>query len=146
MMNHYNKTWRTYSKVIRANKKRTGCPFCTVAENEKILDSNETMNVVANLVAYDLFEGFRVVDHMLIAPKRHRSSIAEFSDQETVDYMKLVAKYEQLSYSIYSRGVGSAARSLAHQHTHLIKLSQQASSFILFSKKPYLLIEKSSKR
>ena len=145
-MHHYRKTKLTYNKLNRSDKDVVDCGFCTSARNEQVIAENDTIFIVANRVSYDVFEGYRVLEHLLAIPKAHRTSLNDFTDAERLDMMRLVGQYEAEGYNVYSRGVNTAARSVAHQHTHLIKLSRQASSFMLFTKKPYLLIEKSSKR
>lgn len=144
-MHHFRKTKRTYTKLNHGDRQVSDCGFCTSARAERIVAENDTVFIVANRVAYDVFEGYRVLEHLLAIPKAHRTSLDDFTDQERLDMMRLMGQYEREGYNVYSRGVNAAARSVAHQHTHLIKLSQKASTFVLFSQKPYLLIEKSPK-
>jgi hypothetical protein len=46
-------------------------------------------------VPYDVFEGRGVEDHLLLIPKRHLESLADFSDQEMLDMMHTVADHEK---------------------------------------------------
>lgn len=141
-MQHYRKTKRTYDNFLRNDPDEKACQFCASALNEPVLDENDTMYVIANRVAYDMFEGYPVLDHLMVIPKQHRASIANFTQDEALDHMKLVGKYEAMSYSVYSRGLGSASRSVAHQHTHLIKLGHTAAKTVFYRHRPYMLIVK----
>jgi diadenosine tetraphosphate (Ap4A) HIT family hydrolase len=88
-----------------------------------------------------MFEGRRVVDHLMVIPKRHVETVAEFSDQEKIDQMTVIGEYEAKGYNVYARGVGSVTRSVRHQHTHLIKLIDKRSKAVIYLKKPYVLID-----
>lgn len=142
MMNHFSKTVKRYHRLNNQDKKTDGCHFCMIGQNETVIDQNGTMLVVANRVKYDMFEGFRVTDHLLVIPRQHRLSLADFTPEEVADYVQLLAKYEADSYSVYSRGVGSISRSVAHLHTHLIQLSDTAVDTVIYNRKPYVLIAK----
>ncbi len=103
---------------------------------------NDTMYVIPNRTHYDLFEGRRVLDHLLLLPKRHAEKFADFTDAEKLDMLKIIADYESRGYNIHARGVGDIGRSVKHQHTHLIKLSQAHPKFILHIRRPYILIDR----
>jgi diadenosine tetraphosphate (Ap4A) HIT family hydrolase len=128
------------------DRKLAGCTFCHEYAGEKpnVVAENTTMFVIPNRVSYDMFEGQRVIDHVMVIPKRHAESIGEFSPEEMVDQMTIVAEYEKRGYDVYARGVGSVARSVKHQHTHLIKCDNvhKHPRFLLFINKPYTLIVK----
>ena len=140
-MLQYRKTRRKYQKLNDGDRQIAECTFCTSVRGERILQQNDTMFIVANRIAYDMFEGRRVLDHLMIIPKEHRVSLADFTDAERIDYVTLVGQYEQDGYNVYARGVNVAARSVKHQHTHLIKLSESASRIVVHTKKPYMLLD-----
>lgn len=98
------------------------------------------MYVVANRVAYDMFEDRKVTEHLMVIPKKHHESIQSFSNEEKCDAMDVMGEYESKGYSVYARGYGSATRSVAHQHTHLIKLVGEPSKVIIYARKPYILL------
>lgn len=135
---HYRKTRKTYEH----QKNKPGCPFCDTARREKILYEDEHVFIVHNLTKYDVWELHDVQEHLLVVPKRHVESFAEMTAPEQLAVMKQIAEYEQHGYSTYARGVGFARRSVAHQHTHLIKADNKDPKFSLFIKKPYILIKK----
>jgi diadenosine tetraphosphate (Ap4A) HIT family hydrolase len=91
-------------------------------------------------VPYDVFEGRKVLDHLMVIPRRHVESIADFTPEEMLDTMHVIAEYERQGYNAYIRGVGSV-RSVRHQHTHLIKIQNEKMKFVLFLRWPYLVIK-----
>lgn len=143
-MYHFRSTRRTYEKMNKQDKSRAiNCsfPLCDGAESQPIREQNATMYVIENRATYDIFEGRRVLDHMMVIPKRHVDSLADFTQQEKLDHMDMLGYYEKQGYNVYARGVGSVSRSVKHQHTHLIKLTDRPAKGILFIKKPYFLID-----
>lgn len=140
-MLHYRKTKQTYNNHRKGDKAKPTCGFCEAETKERHVMETETTMVIPNRVSYDIFEGRRVVDHLMVIPKAHRESIAEFTDTEQLEMMKVIGEYESKGYNVYARGVGSISRSMQHQHTHLIKLSQRSSKLILFLKRPYVLLD-----
>jgi diadenosine tetraphosphate (Ap4A) HIT family hydrolase len=140
-MHHYRKTVATYTNLNANDAKHTSCHFCRIAGNEPLIAENKTMMVVKNRVSYDIFEDRKVIDHLLVIPKNHHDSINTFSNDERLDAMKIMGEYEALGYSVYARGMGSATRSVKHQHTHLIKLVEKPSRLIIYARKPYVLFD-----
>ena len=139
-MHHLRKTKRTYNKANAGDGKMTGCTFCVDETRAKILDENKTMFVISNRVSYDFFEGLEVAEHLMVIPKRHTESLEDLSKQEKTDFVDMIAKYEVKGYGFYARGAENANRSVRHQHTHLIKTKGHKARFLLYLKKPYLLI------
>jgi diadenosine tetraphosphate (Ap4A) HIT family hydrolase len=140
-MHHYRKTKKKYATYNAGDAAASGCTFCKEAGGVKAIYENNTMFVIPNRVAYDMFEGRKVIDHVMVIPKHHRESIADFTDQERLDQMAIAGDYESRGYNVYARGKGSVSRSVNHQHTHLIKLSNNKPRFIFFAEKPHLLID-----
>lgn len=142
-MLHYSKTRRTYVKLNKGDRQHRNCAFCDDPDlKNRIIQETETMMVIPNRVSYDLFEGRKVEDHLMVLPKRHNELIVDFTEQEQLELMRLIGEYEQKGYSTYARGWGSITRSVKHQHTHLIKLENKIPTFSLFLRKPYVLIHK----
>ncbi|HEY8886704.1 MAG TPA: HIT domain-containing protein [Candidatus Microsaccharimonas sp.] len=142
-MLHYSKTRRQYVKLNKSDRGHRECAFCDDDTlKERVTQETETMLVIPNRVSYDLFEGRKVEDHLMVLPKRHLELMNDFTDQEQLELMKIIGEYEAKGYSMYARGSGSITRSVKHQHTHLIKLENKIPSFSLFLRKPYVLIHK----
>jgi len=141
-MHHYRKTLKQYSAFNAKDATIAACGLCREGSGERIIRQNDTMFVIPNRVSYDMFEGRRVKDHLMVIPKRHVETLADFTDQEKIDQMTIASAYEAQGYNVYARGVGSISRSVKHQHTHLIKLVDKKPRFIVFSEKPHILIDK----
>ena len=141
-MHHYRKTKKQYASYNAGDKASAGCTFCKEIGGSNILLENDTMFVISNRVSYDMFEGRKVIDHLMVIPKRHSESLSDFTDHEKLDQMAIVGDYESRGYNVYARGVASISRSVAHQHTHLIKLADKKPNFIFYANKPYILIKK----
>lgn len=88
-----------------------------------------------------MWEMLDVTEHLLVVPKRHALSLDELTDEEKLDHMNILASYEAKGYNIYARSVDSTTRSVAHQHTHLIKASGRRAKIVLFFQKPYFLFK-----
>lgn len=139
-MYHYRKTRKSY-KTLNAND--TTKPVCTLCDEDnkpRIIKENSSMILLPNRVSYDIFEGMRVVEHLMIVPKRHIEHMKDFTDQEKMDFMSLAGEFEAKGYNVYARGAKSATRSVAHQHTHLIKADNKKARSIVYIAKPYFLI------
>lgn len=140
-MLHYRKTKITYNKHRKNDATIAVCAFCDSESKQRAITENDTMYVIPNRVSYDMFEGRRVADHVMVIPKEHRESLADFTMEERSDAMLLIGDYEARGYNVYARGADSPSRSVRHQHTHLIKLVDKSSKVIIYTKKPYLLID-----
>lgn len=67
---------------------------------------------------------------------------SEFTDEERIDYMELVAKYDEGDYSVYTRTPKNVVKTYPHLHTHLLRLGDKRHKFSLFIKRPYINIHK----
>lgn len=141
-MHHFRKTRSTYARHNKGDTMLDKCTFCNEVDIKKnIIAEGKTMFIIPNRVSYDMFEGRRVLSHLMIIPKRHVESLKDFTNEEAAEMVHTSAKYEAEGYNVYARGVGSISRSVRHQHTHLIKLENKKSKAIFFIRKPYFLIK-----
>jgi diadenosine tetraphosphate (Ap4A) HIT family hydrolase len=141
-MYHYRKTRQKYRKLNSADKKTETCTFCSELEiGTNTISENETMFVIPNRVSYDVFEGRGVTEHYMVIPKRHVETITDFSDQEKIDQMTIIGKYEAIGFNVYARGVGSVTRSVKHQHTHLIKADNKRTRLFMYAAKPHFVVK-----
>jgi len=100
------------------------------------------MRVVKNRVPYDMFDNLPATgDHYMIIPKRHVVLLSDFTDEEKLEQMNLMAKYEKDGFNVYARSNTNIRRSQKHQHTHLIKLQPKLPHYIIALDKPYVLLE-----
>jgi len=107
-------------------QKKSGCSFCTIGNSDhienEIIEQNDYFWVVKNAFPYAIFDGFEVIDHLLIVPKKHVEAIFELTIEERQNLIELISKYEIKGYSFFSRSPKNQAKSIWHQHTHLIKV------------------------
>lgn len=141
-MHHFPKTKKKYKSLNSQSARTKECAFCTTAQQENVLAENETMYVIKNRVAYDLFEGYRVSEHVMVIPRQHRLSMREFNEQEKIDFFNLAAVYETEGFCVFARGLNSPSRSVDHQHTHLIKIQGKPVKSMLYAARPHVLIVK----
>lgn len=139
MYYHNRKTKRRYVKLA---KKPSGvCDFChPITHANNIITETTHAFVIENRVHYDQWELSRVIDHLLVIPKRHVLHLSELNAEERADIMDIIADYEgNKHYEIYARSPVSVTRSVPHQHTHLIKTDHRPKRGLIFFKKPYIL-------
>jgi ATP adenylyltransferase len=134
-----------YRAIKKVAKKNTGCGFCSFSDGDKeneVIKDYEYFWLVKNIFPYDIWDDQGVVDHLMLVPKKHIDSIGDMDEKELLEYSKILAVYDKAGYSIYARSSSNVIKSVAHQHTHFIKLDGKEMSFMFYSKKPYLLIKK----
>lgn len=133
---------RHYVKHL-ANIAKDVCNFCLLTPKSKqTLVSSQHFNIVKNIFGYDIWDGCRVIDHLMIVPKRHIHSLSELTKNEKMQYVTLLCEYERDGYSVYSRSPDNITKSIAHQHTHLIKLDKKRVEAILYLRKPHVMLFK----
>jgi diadenosine tetraphosphate (Ap4A) HIT family hydrolase len=104
---------------------QTDCVFCKINNPDSIdviIEADDDFWVVKNAFPYQVFDNIEVSDHLLVVPKKHVESLSELSQHQRGRLIKILSRYEKLGYSIMSRSPNNRAKSVAHQHTHLIKL------------------------
>lgn len=127
----------------RHNRSNSGCTFCAFEQADgQVIDEYDHFWVVENAFSYDVWDDRAVDDHIMIVPKRHIVGIAEFTDIERVEYMKLVAEYETRNYSLYARAPQNDAKSVTHQHSHLIKVGDSSKRLKLYIHTPHVVVYK----
>lgn len=143
-MHHYRKTYKQgYNKLKTLDKQQEVCTYCNDPTFKKrTVKETDTMRLIYIRTKYDIFEGRPVEDHFMIVPKRHIESLGESTEQEKLELLMLVSEYEIKGFNVYMRGAGSVSRSVEHQHTHLIKLKEKRTKFLLYIAKPYHLLQR----
>ena len=118
-----------------------GCPFCAItAGSDQLVEDGTAHKVIRNIFPYSLWDGQRVIDHLMVVPKKHTDSLSSLKSREKTEYVDILSKYESRGYNVYARAPQSTSKSVLHQHTHLIKLSGKTPRFILLLRKPYIRI------
>lgn len=145
MPNKTHKGEMHYRAVKKTRKANTGCGFCgfdSEGKKGEVVSSHKYFWLVNNIFSYDIWDDQGVIDHLMLVPKRHVDSLGDMNDEELLEYSKILGAYDKLGYSIYARSSGNVIKSVLHQHTHLLKLDGKEISFMLYNKKPYLLVKK----
>lgn len=116
------------------------CNFCDL-DSQRILGHFATHLVIDNLYPYELFDDMVVSDHILVVPRRHVFGVSEFTDEEREDWATTIAEYEEDGYTIFSRAAQNKAKSVAHQHTHLIKPNMELGAIesLMFNRAPHVV-------
>ncbi len=137
------KTTKKYKPTESRKKIESGrkpCPFCqNIADTA--LEATKYNYVVENIYAYQYWEFLNVTEHLMIVPKRHIKSLGDLSDDEKVDTINLMAKYENNGFNVYARQELNVMKSVPHQHTHLIKTDNRRAKLFLYLKRPYLVLK-----
>jgi len=132
---------RAYVKYLK--DLHTKCDFCDLTDKTgHVVESPGDFRVIKNLFPYDVWDDIPVSEHLLLVPKRHIVGINEMTASEKDQFFELLSKYEKRGYSIYARAPADIAKSVAHQHTHLIKLGTKRTFFKVYLRKPHVLIYK----
>ena len=88
--------------------------------------------VTRNIFPYTVWDSYFVDEHLMLIPKRHVDSIGKLSDHELMVFGKVLGRYEDAGYSVYGRAATNGSKSVAHQHTHLIKVSSRRIKALVF--------------
>lgn len=117
------------------------CVFCAIKkDSEQLIEQTKYFKVIKNIFGYSLWDGMAVEDHIMVTPKKHTDSLDDMTDAQKVEYVNVISRYEQQGYNVYARAPVSSAKSIVHQHTHLIKTTGRSKRFILLLRKPYIRI------
>lgn len=126
--------YRTYRRQTNFNE----CEFCKSLPDQELKTTSQ-FKVIRNKFPYTIWDGQTVVDHLMIVPKAHTDTVAHFTDDMITDYFKLLQAYETQGYNVYARAPSSKIKSIAHQHTHLLKTQGRPKSFVLLLRRPFYL-------
>lgn len=136
-MNHSlwrdNETQRRYKKYVADKPADAQCEFCGLQSGDgQVLRDEDTFWVTKNIFPYTAWDSFYVDEHLMLIPKRHLDSLSGLTADELTKFSSSVAEYEDKGYSVYGRAATNGAKSIAHQHTHLIKVSNRRVKTLIF--------------
>lgn len=122
----------------------TECAFCDLVKNggDQVIRRTKHCLIIDNIFGYDMWDGCGVVEHLMIIPQKHTASLVDLSADERADYMDQLAHYEAQNYSLYARSPGNITKSVAHQHMHLIKIDNKRKKFLLYLRKPHVMLSR----
>lgn len=127
----------SYKKYLKRPKANNHCEFCTLQASSHLVETDSFV-VIRNIFPYSLWDNQGVADHLLIVPRIHIFSAGELHQNALTELHRLIATYEREGYNIYLRSATSSAKTVGHQHTHLIKLDNKIRRLIFLSRKPYI--------
>ncbi len=135
---------RKHEKLYASEKKvqkTKPCPFCNVREDgrEPITESKYFLRI-KNAFPFDTWDSFEVMAHELLIPKRHVTGLNALTAPERKELMDLMCEADRAGYNILGRHDGNAAKTVAHQHTHLIKTAGKPITHLVYIRKPHMLI------
>lgn len=140
-----NRSRKNELKYIHYRKslQPASCQFCEFhGDEDQVVENDREFWVVKNIFPYDIWDGCQVKDHLMITPKRHVVGISELLPSESKAYLELIGKYEKKGYSSYTRSPGNKTKSVAHLHTHLIKLNESVVRSLVYFRNPHFLLYK----
>lgn len=143
MSTRSRKDEKRYTSYRREVLEQGRCDFCAITpSSEQFVAESKSFYVIRNIFPYTQWDGQGVLDHLLLIPKKHTDTIADFTRDEAVEYVGLIASYESRGYDVNSRGPASNRKSVIHQHTHFIQLDRVHQRFLFYFKKPYIRISR----
>lgn len=136
-MNHSlwrdNDAQRRYKNYVASKPANAPCEFCQLkADDGQVLRDEGTFWVARNIFPYTTWDSFFVDEHLMLIPKRHLDSLGALNPDELHTFGAMVTEYEDKGYSVYGRAATNGAKSVAHQHTHLIKVSNRQIKTLIF--------------
>lgn len=136
-----HKAYRHYYRKKKDSPRRDVCEFCTIdASAEQFISESKHFKVIQNIFPYSLWDDYGVDDHVLLIPKRHIEHLGDLKTPEMTDFFEMLRKYEDQGYNLFARAPKSKQKSIPHQHTHLMKPSDQKTRVLFHVRKPYLRI------
>lgn len=139
-MYRLRKAEKHYIKQRKLHSSAGGeCAFCEFTPKHKqIKKSFPHFFVARNIYPYNIWDDHEVSDHLMIVPRRHIVGIHEYSKAEKQEFADIVGEYEAKGYSLFARAPENKQKTIAHQHTHLIKLTGAPKNIQIGIKKPYI--------
>ena len=133
---------RIYKRYLSSKDAKT-CPFCEIRKGDnQLVRQYRYFRVIKNIYPYSLWDGLRVVDHLMIIPNKHVATFSDMTPAQKVEYVDIVEAYEGQGYNMYARAPESSIKSIVHQHTHLIQTTGLPKRFVLLVRKPYFRLTK----
>jgi diadenosine tetraphosphate (Ap4A) HIT family hydrolase len=115
------------------------CLFCSIDKNDdQLIKETANFRVFRNNFPFSLWDTRGVIEHIMLVPKRHVNGISKLNSDESAEFIKIIKSYDRLGFNVYSRTADSSAKSIEHQHTHLIKLDNKSKKLIFFLRKPLI--------
>lgn len=126
--------YRAYRKTVPAGI----CVFCVIPEgDDQLLEEYTHFRIIKNIYSYSLWDGQRVLDHIMVVPRTHTDRL-DMTDEQKIEFVDILHAYETKGYNVYARAPASSIKTVVHQHTHLIKTGGKSVWFLWLLQKPYI--------
>jgi diadenosine tetraphosphate (Ap4A) HIT family hydrolase len=138
------KATKSYDKYLRqsSNNEQT-CEFCQMKSGHpQFVRQGRYFKIIRVKFPYSLWDDTGVSDHLMLVPTAHVENLAALPQEAAKEFMISLAEYEGNGYNVYARAPQSKTRSVAHQHTHLIKSSGPRLRFLFFMRRPYVRLSR----
>lgn len=133
---HEERKYRQY----RRNNNKDDCPFCSIdSSHPQYIDQTKNFKIINNHIPYSLWDGQGVIEHLMVIPRIHIDTLADIPLIAKREYLTLISSYETRGYDVYARAKNSGVRSVAHQHTHLLRLDGKNKRIMFVLKRPFYL-------
>lgn len=130
-----------YRKYRKQHKDDNQCVFCKIVPGHpEFIEQGEYFRVIITKYPYSFWDEQDVEEQVMLIPIKHVESIRDLPSEAAVELLDYVGKYEEKGYNIYARAPDNSTRSQPHQHTHLIKTKGKRKKFLIYSRKPFVLI------
>lgn len=122
----------------KAQADETKCPFCQ-PEPSQVVAKSPNFLIIENIYGYDLWDRHKVKKHFLIITKIHSPNLLSINKETAIEYFKLLEKYSEEGFDIFTRATNSNMKSQPHFHTHLIKTHPKIINYLHFEADPHQL-------
>lgn len=140
MTTRARKAEKQYRKLRKQQGPSADCKFCQITSgHDEFVEEGEHFKVITNRFRYSYWDEQDVDDQVMLVPKIHTESIRELPLEAATEFLDFIGKYEAKGFSIYARPPQSVTKSIAHQHTHLIKTKGKRKRLMVYSRKPFIL-------
>jgi ATP adenylyltransferase len=127
--------YRAYQQSVAAKL----CDFCDITPTSpQTIQFYEHFKLVRNIFPYSLWDNQLVDVHLLLIPIQHTDTLADITAEAAQQYVQIISDYESQGYNVYARAPHSTIKTVPHQHTHLMKLSDRDIRGLVHLKKPYI--------
>ena len=130
-----------YLKDLKKTSPKGHCEFCIVANDKtRATKDGQFFVVTPNIFPYSMWDEMKVIDHLLLLPKEHTVTLSGMPKEAAVEFVDLMSGYENDGYSVYARAANNPIKTVAHQHTHLIKTDGHRKKLLLHIRKPRIRV------
>ena len=135
-MSRSSKVQRQFTRYMESQP--AGCVFCRLPAQHRIVVEKEHLFIIENKFPYVVWDQRRVAEHLLLVPKEHAEALHDLSAPARTEVWMTLTEYEADGYNLWARSVGNRRKTVAHQHTHLIKNTGRPVYAHFFNKQPYM--------